>query len=199
MERSTTPLSDAERRVLHQLQDEHTERVEPALAVELVELTSKLDNDTLLHLYCEAETFLNERNWERAVSETDPELQAKILRLEAPASKLCILIEVMPQIDRSRAIKLYERGLDNELEYRKRAGMNISMHLDSLGMSEETSKAWQNALLSDQPATAACARASYDNIMHEQGLLPSNVPRSIRRAYSLSRRNLGVTSQEKLF
>ncbi|MBI3494884.1 hypothetical protein HY004_02800 [Candidatus Saccharibacteria bacterium] len=191
MEKPTRQFSNIEIAVLHRLQDEHDEDAEPDLAIELVELACKLDNDTLLHLCCEAEIFIGERELESALGEPDPELEAKIHRLYDALAKLYQLIDVMPSIDRDRAIKLYERGLDNELEYRFHAGSHISMCLDSIGMSEDTVAVWQVALLSNQPKVAEYARASYKDIMYEQELMPSDVPNAINKAYRVSNQGGG--------
>lgn len=198
-ERPTRPFSDTEMAVLHQLQDEHDEDAEPDLAIELIDLAGKLDNDTLLHLCCEAEIFISERELEDALGTPDPELKAKIHRLYDALTKLYLLMDVMPSIDRDRAIMLYERGLDNELEYRFHAGTHVSMCLDSIGMSQDTVIVWKNALLSNQPKIAEYARESYKDIIQEQRLVPSDIPREINEAYRLSRRSTDGRENRRLF
>lgn len=173
--------------VLHQLQNDHDPKARLGDVQELLEMYEVLDNEALLELCQETETLLRNKRLELELAPT-PELEMSVCKLEQAVRKLYLLIDMMPFIDRDRAIALYRTALDPELDHCSHIGEHVSTQLDSLGMSEDTASVWRHALGSKSDTkTAIYAIRMYETIMQEQGLRPRDVPQIITRDYRISR------------
>lgn len=187
MESSAQSTSRRDLDVLHQLQDDHDPKATLEVVRELLEMSEALDNEALLGVCHEAESLLRNKSLELELAPT-PELEMSVCKLEQTVRKLYLLIDLMPFIDRSRAIALYKIALDPELDHCLHVGEHVSMQLDSLGVSEDTATVWRHAFSSrNDTKTAVYAIEMYETIMREQRLRPSDIPSTITRAYRISR------------
>lgn len=174
--------------VLGQLQNDHDPKASLKDVQELLEMSEALDNEALLGVCYEAETLLRNRRLELELEPT-PELEMSVCKLELTVRRLYLLIDMMPFIDRARAIALYKIALDPELGHCAHIGEHVSMQLDSLGISEDTATVWRHAFSSrSNTNTAIYAIEMYETIMKEQGLKPSDIPSAINQDYRISRR-----------
>ena len=185
MEISTGPIGSLRSRVLQKLQDEHNPDAPVEYAQQLIELADKLDNDQLLGLCCEIEESIRKNKIDQEL-EPNTNRVLKIANLEMTIAKLHLLVDLMPTIDRTRAIGLYKRALDPELEYHFQIGGYISLCLDSLGVGADTAPAWRNALDSDVPEIAKNAIVMFENIQQEHHLDNEDIPDIILQAYRLA-------------
>lgn len=185
METSTDPIGDPKTRVLQKLQGEHDPDAPVEYAQQLIELAGTLDNDQLLGLCCEIEVSIRKNKIDQELEPNTKRL-LKISNLEMTIAKLRLLVDLMPTIDRARAIDLYKRALDPELEYHFQIGGYVSKCLDSLGVGADTAPAWRNALDSDDPEITNNAIAMFENIQQEHHLDDGDIPDIILQAYRLA-------------
>ncbi|MEK7621411.1 MAG: hypothetical protein AAB395_03600 [Patescibacteria group bacterium] len=186
METSTNPIGDLKNQVLQKLQGEHDPDTPVEYAQQLIELTGTLDNDQLLGLCCEIKVSIRKNKVDQEL-EPNAKRVLKISNLEMTIAKLHLLIDLMPTIDRTRAINLYKRALDPELEYHFQAGGYVSKCLDSLGVGADTAPAWRNALDSNDPEIANNAIAMFEDVQQKHCLEDEDIPAEILEAYRLAK------------